>query len=176
MPPKLGQIVEQTGDPANTVLKLSDLMHYQLSVHQKERMPLSDELQHLRNYIELEQMRWGDHLDIDFRIEGSTDNLMIEPLLLLPFVENAFKHGVEGLNERAKVLINVAIQQQTLYLYIENDRPLNTPTPYKTSGTGLDNVKRRLDLAYPKNHDLHVDSSNPQRFCITLSIHLNPNY
>jgi two-component system, LytTR family, sensor kinase len=167
-----GQIVEKTGDPASTVLKLSDLMHYQLSVHQRDRMPLGDELQHLKNYIDLEKMRWGDRLDIDFQVEGRADGLLIEPLLLLPFVENAFKHGVESLREQANVVVHIAVQKKTLHLFVENGRPETLAVLVKTSGTGLENVRRRLDLAYFEKYDLNIDTADAAFFRVALSIKL----
>jgi two-component system, LytTR family, sensor kinase len=167
------QIVEKTGSPADQVLHLSELMRYQLQAGKSGKMPLEGEIAHLRHYLALEQMRWGESLDLQITIESGNKDHSIEPLLLLPFVENIFKHGVEPLGGHCNVMIHLGVQQHTLYAIFENNMPIPARSNPFNSGHGLANVRRRLELAYPEAHLLEIEQDTDKAlYLVKLSIDL----
>lgn len=133
------------------ILKLSDLMRYSIYNGQKERVLLSEEKNYLENYIELHKMRYHKAIDIVFKQEISED-YKIMPLLFIILLENAFKHGVENLRENAYVHINMRAINNQVYFEIENN--FDTTLKKEPEGIGLNNLKRRLELVYPKTHTL----------------------
>lgn len=138
------------------VLRLSDLMHYMLYETRADRVLLEKEISHLENYIGIEQMRFADRLDLSFLYSGDIAGKMIAPLLLLPFVENAFKHGIA--DDAGWITITLKVISNSLYLKVENSYPANVK---KTAhGLGLVNVKRRLELTYPGNYELQLSKNN----------------
>lgn len=137
----------------DVVLRLSSLMRYMLYETSKNEVLLTDELNHLKNYIEIEQMRFGERLDLSFQYSGDLEGQWIAPLLLLPFVENAFKHGVE--NNQGWITIDLKVIGKRLYLKVENS--YTEAGGSKFEGMGLGNVKRRLELLYPSNYQLSLE-------------------
>ncbi len=137
----------------NVVLKLSNLMRYMLYEASEGKVILRNELTHLQNYIQIEQMRFTDRLDLSFQYSGDIEGQWIAPLLLLPFIENAFKHGIE--NNSGWITIDLKIIENHLYLKVENS--FDAASKPKIGGFGLANVKRRLHLIYPGSHELNED-------------------
>ncbi len=134
------------------ILKLSDMMRYSIYNGQKERVLMSEELSYLQNYIELHKMRYHKAIDIVFSHEIKDEDYKIMPLLFIILLENAFKHGVENLREHAYVHINMKSENNEIFFSIENNFDPSIEKEHK--GIGLDNLKRRLELVYPKNHSL----------------------
>lgn len=134
------------------ILKLSDMMRYSIYNGQKEWVLISEELSYLQNYIELHKMRYHKAIDIVFSHEIKDEDYKIMPLLFIILLENAFKHGVENLTEHAYVHINMKAENNQIFFNIENNFDPSIETVHK--GIGLDNLKRRLELVYPKNHSL----------------------
>jgi two-component system LytT family sensor kinase len=144
--------LSRSGLASGVVLRLADLMRYMLYEASARHVPLQAELTHLENYIGLEQLRFADHLDLSFSCSGAIQGKVIAPLLLLPFIENAFKHGPEA--QAGWVTIDLKVIDQRLFLKVANScPPLGLPRP---GGLGLKNVKRRLELSYPGRHHLRV--------------------
>lgn len=141
---------------SKVVLRLSELMHYMLYEARAEKVLLKDELSHLENYISIEQMRFADRLDLSFQYSGDITGKMIAPLLLLPFVENAFKHGIA--EDAGWITINLKVIGRQLFLKVENSYPKNQKK--SGHGLGLINVKRRLELTYPDSYDLKLLQNN----------------
>jgi sensor histidine kinase YesM len=139
---------------SNVVLRLSDLMRYMLYEANDNQVMLTAEIKHLENYINIEQMRFADRLDLSFQCSGDIEGKKIAPLLLLPFVENAFKHGIE--NNVGWVTISLKVTGNQLFLKVEN----SCQTTVKGAGLGLANVKRRLELIYPSYHELIIRHSS----------------
>ena len=155
-----------------TVMKLSALMQYMLYETDK-KVSLKNEIQYLENYIELQKQRFGDFIKIsaDFRIPS--ENLVIEPMLLICFVENAFKHG-EGLIEDPMINIELHCDKSKLFFNVQNKfNDLDNGAKDKTSGIGLVNVRRRLALLYPGKHTLVVNQSEGI-FYVLLQLDLEP--
>src|SRR3569833_2876902 len=125
---------------SNVVLCLSDLMHYMLYDASANKVLLKDEIKHLENYISIEQMRFADRLELSFQHSGDIAGKMIAPLLLLPFIENAFKHGIG--DNPGWITINLKVTGSKLFLKVENS--CGATGKSTATGLGLQNVKRRL--------------------------------
>jgi LytS/YehU family sensor histidine kinase len=119
------------------------------------KMPLSDEIKYLGNYISIEQMRFAERLELSFQYSGDIEGKVIAPLLLLPFVENAFKHGIE--DDSGWITINLKVIGTRLFLKVENS--CTEASKEKQEGMGLSNVKRRLELTYPNNYQLMINET-----------------
>lgn len=152
------------------LLKLSELMSYMLYDTQENKIALDKEIKHIQNYIELEKLRHGDRLNISFTVSGSAASKYIAPLVLMPFVENAFKHGVSQNIDNAWITIGLVINDDDLVVKVENSQ--NMTTVYKeNNGIGLINVKRRLNLVYPDHHDLRTEKET-DRYSVDLRLSL----
>lgn len=149
------------------ILKLSSLLDYMLYQSNSRFVPLEKELELINDFIELEKLRYGNKLNINFNISGKENNIEIIPLILFPFVENAFKHGVS--NETEKALIDIQVQKNNASLLFNIENSISKDTNLKSSGLGLKNVKRRLELIYKKNFDLNI-SENNNKFTVCLRI------
>jgi two-component system, LytTR family, sensor kinase len=138
------------------VVKLSDLMRYMLYESDDAKVTIERESQYLRAYIELQQLRFGDDIQINFHDNHLDESQSIEPMLLIPFVENAFKHGV-GMILNPTIDIDLHTENNRLFFEVKN----KVNRQFKevkdgASGIGLNNVKRRLELLYPDNHQLTI--------------------
>ncbi len=156
------------------VLKLSGMMRYMLYECNEKRVPLTKELDYVRNYLELEQLRQGKNKDIKFEIAGDPSGKLIAPMMFVPFLENSFKHGLQGDIEEGYVHIFIGIKDKMLDFYISNSKPLVKPSGIMNGGIGLVNVKRRLNLLYPKVHVLTIDEQ-PEYYNVHLKIQLDEN-
>lgn len=140
------------------ILKLSDMMRYSIYDGEKDRVLLSKEIIYLENYIELHKMRYHKAIDIQFNIERNDADYEIMPLLFIILLENAFKHGVENLRENAYVHITLTAYNNEVTFEIDNN--FDETQDNLETGIGLKNLKRRLELVYPKHHTLKVSKSN----------------
>lgn len=138
------------------VIKLSHLLRYMLYESDTHRINLSSEAEYLRSYIDLQQMRFGDDVNISFEVDELPETFYIEPMLLIPFVENAFKHGV-GLIINPVIEIKIKLNSGQLHFIVRNKyNPHSKETKDPNSGIGLRNVRRRLNLLYPERHTLNI--------------------
>lgn len=151
-----------------TVLKLSELINYMLYECTSDAVPLDKEIKFIQNYTDIEKMRYGDKLDLDIRVTGSANDQEIAPLILLPFVENCFKHGVSEALQQSWVKVTVDIQRHLTVLKVENNKSSENGHS-KKEGIGIQNVKRRLDLLYPNNHELKI-MDGQETFLVILTI------
>jgi LytS/YehU family sensor histidine kinase len=149
------------------ILKLSDMMRYSIYDGEKDRVLLSEEITYLENYIELHKMRYHKAIDIQFNIETNDTDYELMPLLFIILLENAFKHGVENLRKNAYVHINLKAHNNEVTFEIENNFDEIQDNP--ETGIGLKNLKRRLELVYPKNHTLTL-SKTDTIYTATLNI------
>jgi len=140
------------------ILKLSDMMRYSIYDGEKDRVLLSEEIAYLENYIELHKMRYHKAIDIQFNIDTNDTDYEIMPLLFIILLENAFKHGVENLRENAYVHINLRTYNNEVTFEIENNFEEVQDNP--ETGIGLKNLKRRLELVYPKKHTLTISKTD----------------
>ncbi|HYG37138.1 MAG TPA: histidine kinase [Cytophagales bacterium] len=156
------------------IAKLSQMMRYMIYDSNHPKVILSKEIEYMENYISLERLRLNNQIPIDFSIRGNPDQAMIAPLILITFLENAFKHGVSNNNPDSwvKVLINIS-DDQCLYK-VENSKLSESGKHEQKSGIGLQNVKRRLELSYPEKYTLTVED-HPQSYSVELILNLkNP--
>jgi two-component system LytT family sensor kinase len=140
-----------------TIIKLSSLLRYMLYETNEDKVSLQTETEYLQSYIDLQQQRFGKRLLIDISLDTTgAAALEIEPMLLIPFVENAFKHGF-GLVPDPEIRIGLSVSQNTLQFSVSNKyMEAGNEQKDKTSGIGLANVKRRLNLLYGKDHALQI--------------------
>ena len=155
-----------------TILKLSDLMRYMLYETEEENVPLLNEVEYLQSYIDLQRQRFGEKVNIVALLEPPGELYEIEPMLLIPFVENAFKHGV-GLIDHPEINIHLHIEDKVLYFSVKNKyREGSEEIRDRTSGIGLANVKRRLKLLYNDQHTFGI-SRDRDWFMVSLQINLH---
>jgi len=170
--------LQKSDDAPAIVLKLSQMMHYMLYDAAAEQVPLWKEIKNIRNYIELERIRYGDRLDLSFTVNGTVEGKNIAPLMLLPFVENAFKHGTSNEHRECWITIDLKVKDLTILFKVENSvsdgEPMNNLMGYK-SGIGLKNVKRRLELLYPVRHSLHIEKGAEAHW-VDLKIEVQRSY
>ncbi len=162
---------KQSLETPDLVMQLSELMRYQLESSKKDTVLLKEELEFIENYLLLEEKRLSKRCTIEFLIDGDMSGLRISPMLLIPFVENAVKHGAQSTNEQSTIDISVAIKNTTLHFYVENSKPSSMVSASKRNGLGLENVRRRLNLLYPDSHILEIDD-NEEKYHVNLSIDL----
>ncbi|HRP58175.1 histidine kinase [Agriterribacter sp.] len=170
-----GTALQENADrTAEGVQKLGDMMRFMLQENQEEKIPLDKEINYLTNYIDLQRLRTltSPDIAIDLTIKDKDCRHYIAPMLLIPFVENAFKHGI-SLKEKSWIKINISCDTENLYFDVYNSVHLKKEDdPEKNrSGIGLENVKQRLSLLYPGQHELHIRSTNTEYF-IHLTIRL----
>lgn len=152
----------------DAILKLSEIMRYMLYECNDNEVALEKELQYLQNYIELQKIRFGEKAYIDFKINGKVDGQQIVPLLLIAFIENAFKHGVAN-DPVSAIRLLIEVDDSHLYFFIQNRKHNNNKD--SLGGIGLINVKRRLDLLYPGRYKLDIIDGEETYTCeLTLDL------
>ncbi|MDN5286142.1 MAG: Histidine kinase [Mucilaginibacter sp.] len=155
-----------------SLISLSQLMRYMLYDSDGDRISLDKEIEYLKNYINLQLLRFGDSLRLNLFLSGSFEGYHIEPMLLIPFVENAFKHGIAMIEDPIiDVAINVDENTRTLKLMVMNNISKGETVKDKNSGIGLTNVRRRLELLYPENHHISIEQRD-SAFIVNLEINL----
>ncbi len=156
------------------VVKLSEMMRYMLYECNEKKVFLSKEIHYIRNYLDLEELRHGKSMQINFEVEGRVGNQKIAPLMFIPFLENSFKHGLNNSITQGYVNIQLNVADESIHFHIENSKAdaLPSNTHKRSGGIGLVNVKRRLDIIYPDHHDLDI-ADNPDTYAVDLLIDLD---
>lgn len=167
--------LNKSDDAPGVVLELAQILRHILYECNEGKISLARELEVIEKYIYLERIRYENRLEINFRVEGKTGEYQIEPLFLLPLVENAFKHGISRMEE-GWIMINVEIKQGLFIFKIANSKPMEVHSPlqqkHRYGNIGLDNIKKRLKILYPKKHKLKI-LSEPEDFIVILKINMN---
>jgi two-component system, LytTR family, sensor kinase len=164
-------IIEKSDKSGECVLKLADILKYVLAEGKEDKVSLKNEILLLENYIELERLRKPD-AEVSFTKECAVDNCQITPLMLLPFVENAFKHGLNTVSKNGFIHLDIKTQQQLLTLSIENNiPPAGNTVAVESHGIGIENVKKRLELLYPNRYELTIEKST-NSFLVKLQVQL----
>ena len=159
----------QSEHTAAAVMKLSSIMRYVLTEARNDIVPLEKEIQFISHYIELQKMRLTDKTSIDFTVQGDPFGRQIAPLLLLPFVENAFKYGIST-RERSPIGILLEIKKDSLYFSICNQKhPSTMLRVTDNTGIGISNTRRRLDLFYEDRYALNIEDKSSD-FSVKLKI------
>lgn len=165
--------IQQSDKTAPLIAQHAQMMRYVLHQAQSHRVPLRDEIDFLANYVAVESVRFSEQTSIQFETQGIRSNVFIEPLLLLPLIENTFKHGLQQDIATGFVRILVVLQEYDLILETYNSK-LGRVTDSNRSGIGLQTTWKRLSLLYPGLHDWRVqedDQNYTLHLCITLSSH-----
>jgi LytS/YehU family sensor histidine kinase len=155
------------------VIGLSDMLRYMLYECNQPLVPLSKEIKMLKDYCSLEQVRYDKHLDLQVNIAGDKGELLIAPLLLLPFVENCFKHGASHLLEDAWISLVINIEGQQMKMKLINSKPVEEKIPTEIkAGLGIANVQTRLKLLYEGRHELQI-TNETNLFIVNLTLQLD---
>jgi two-component system LytT family sensor kinase len=158
---------------ARGIAKLSHIMRYIIYDGVVEKIEITKEIEQIKNFIELQRLRFStdDDIKITFDMEGNLNHKMITPMLLIPFVENAFKHGI-SLKMSSPIRISLRLHEDRLFFSVKNNiNRMRQNRDDQNSGIGLANVKRRLQLLYPKTHKLEIVDDG-EKFAISLILQL----
>jgi sensor histidine kinase YesM len=155
---------------ADMVDKLSEMMRYTMKENQNDFVPLEGEINYLNNYIELQKLRLESKIKFDYSVEGDFTELQIAPMLLIPFVENAFKHGVNS-EQNSNIRINIKADESELHFLVTNNKVKTQSNPSEHNGLGIENTKHRLSLIYPSRHLLTIKETEHD-FMVSLHINL----
>lgn len=165
--------VEKSKKTPKIILKLSELMRYLLYETKSKRQSLENEILCIQNYLDLERIRHNDELEINMSISGNIEDKEIAPIILLTFIENAFKHGAHKNIGAVKIDIDLSIKNDFLYFTISNPMPVITKHKdsfNQSSGIGLENVKKRLSLGYNKKDYKLTIKNDDNMFVVKLKI------
>lgn len=154
----------------NTLEKFSDLLSHQIYDVEKEFVSLETEVKNLSNFIELQELRFSSHVKVNWQVSGNLTGLRIAPMLFLNFVENAFKHGSTA--SQTETTIDILLKVESGWLEFSCVNSMEAGKEEQRSGKGLANAKRRLELLYPKRHQLEIEKRNNE-FSVSLQIKLN---
>ena len=149
------------------ISKLSDVMRYMIYESNHEKVELAKEIEYMQHYISLEQMRLREGVELVFEVSGRTD-VLISPLILITFLENAFKHGASNSSGACWIKARVEVDGDLLVYHIGNSKPAAI-NGVKNDGIGLINVRRRLDLAYPGRYQLNIEDKDSS-YAVLLTI------
>ncbi|MCS5489460.1 sensor histidine kinase [Algoriphagus limi] len=167
-------LMENAEKTSDGIQKLGDMMRFMLHENQQAKIPLSREIDYLRNYIDLQMLRFGaqSNLEVDFQINDDSCKGMIAPMLLIPFLENAFKHGISA-KEKSWIRMNLRCISGSVHVDLVNSvhASKSKEKSEESSGIGLDNVKKRLNLVYPNRHQLNI-ISNDTDFFVHFSVQI----
>ncbi|MFN8345689.1 MAG: histidine kinase [Spirosomataceae bacterium] len=154
------------------IAKLSQMMRYMIYDSNHAKVPLSKEIEYMKNYISLEKLRLNEPIPIHFEITGNTNGILIVPLIFISFLENAFKHGVSNNFSGAWITADIVLEGTACIYTVANSRlPDNLMNKEEQSGIGLNNVKRRLELSYPDNFELEIeDKADEYRVRLKLNL------
>jgi LytS/YehU family sensor histidine kinase len=166
-----GLITQNENQKASEItLKLAELTRYLLESSKTEKVSIKRELQFLEDYLCLEKIRLSNNTDIKFDVSGIEEEMFVAPLLFIPLVENAFKHGLQTVTEKSFAHFSLAIQGDDLFFEAKNSIGKKFQN-YSTSGTGITNLKNRLQLIYPEKHQLDIENT-ANFYKVTLHLEL----
>ena len=148
--------LQKSDQAPDAIIKLSELLDYLIYHGENEQAPLAKEIELIDHYMELEKLRYGNRLQASFKITGDPDKVMIAPVLLLPFVENAFKHGISQSRNKVWLKIRLEISNRSIIFHIENSKPGIPAKEGMPGGIGLENLKRRLEILYENRYSLEI--------------------
>jgi len=165
-------LIEKNNVEAREALhKFSDMLRYQLYEMNGESIPVEKEISYLKDYVDLQKLRKNENYAFTFNCSPDVQGFSIEPLLLVPFVENAFKHISHHINQLNFIRMDLSMKNRNFHFTIENSKEVMEKTTEKHTGIGLNNVKRRLELLYPEKHRLKI-TDETGIFNVELSINI----
>lgn len=159
---------QRSENTPEAILKLSEIMRYMLYECNDHKVDLGKELQYLQNYIDLQKIRFGKRAHVDFEVNGILGHQQIVPMILISFVENGFKHGIVS-NAEYPIRLKIDVSDEHLDFFMSNRKQQSNKD--ETTGIGLSNVQRRLDLLYEGKYRLQI-KNEPERYTCELSLDL----
>jgi two-component system, LytTR family, sensor kinase len=157
------------------VTKISEFLKYSLLEGEESKVPLSREIKTINHYFDIEKVRFGNQLIIEYNIDPQTENFLIPVFLIHPLIENAVKHGMKTSPSPLKISLATKLKNKSLWIEITNSGKWIERDPVDdTARTGLQNTQKRLILAYPKDHMIEI-VKNEDSVCIRIIIHTNTN-
>jgi len=161
-------VYDEPDKTSYSIIKLSEIMRYMLYETKTDSVFLDKEIQYITNYLELQKLRLQKKEYINFMITGDSAGKKIAPMLFIPFIENAFKHGKKNIEKG--IVISLSITDEQIDFFCENYiRKLNKTELLNEGGVGLENIKRRLELLYPDNHELKIEKDK-HKFKVHLTV------
>ena len=168
-------IINDSPAATEAIKKLSTLLRYIIYECNQPLVKLEKELKMIKGYIDLEQIRYGENFNMSLQIQGHAVNKMICPLIIIPFLENSFKHGASQMLTHPWVNLDIVIEEEYLYFNLSNSKPILTAEKTVIKGLGLSNVKKRLAILYPGTHSLNI-TDDVMSFSVSLKVPLfKPN-
>ena len=165
--------LDQDDRTADGILKLSQNMRYILYDCRSDKVPLEKEIEHIKNYIELQQLRLKPDAKVNLSLQGDFSEILVAPLLFIPFIENGFKHGLRGGDQNAYINIAFELINQALLFKTENNKTEKDDWLDKErKGIGIINTRRRLELLYPQKHELQI-IDGVEHFSVMLKLELS---
>ena len=165
------QVQYESPKGSQMIMGLSDLLRYILYEGKKSLVPLKHELTMVQEYIDLERIRYGNKLEVHVQVPDKTDEMYIAPLLLLPFVENCFKHGTSHVLHKPWINLTVEIKESTLVMKLMNGKAPENGALSKKPGIGIQNVRKRLELLYSDKYELQIREEE-EVFVVDLIVEL----
>ena len=165
-----GLTIVEAPKAADMVGKLSEMMRYTLDSSRNEMVPLSEELDYLKGYIDLQKVRLDENVLLEVSIEEDGFGHQIAPLILLPFIENAFKYGVNA-EQNSNIKIHIKTDEKNLKFTVFNNKVDVDSQNLKKTGFGIENTQKRLELIYPEKHELEL-IENEYDFTVKLQLQL----
>ncbi|MDJ1495214.1 sensor histidine kinase [Cytophagaceae bacterium DM2B3-1] len=160
--------ITQNENTATSIMKLSNIMRYVTDEVLEDFVPLSNEVECIRNYIDLQRLRLGKNMQIDFSVNGNQERVKIAPLLLMTFIENVFKYGVSN-HHPGSIIIKIVAERQHIYFFCQNQ--IFTPTQNTNrEGVGIVNTRQRLNRLYSDKHSLNIKSED-NVFTVELTLY-----
>ena len=157
---------------SQSIVELSEMMRYMIYEANVEKVPLKKELDYIDNYLHLQKLQYSNPELINYNVSGESEQIEVAPMLFIPFVENAFKHCT---NKETKYAIRISFSFDARQISFEATNIADKTqiiSKDKTSGIGLDTIKRRLEILYPQQHILEIQEKN-DLFCVSLKIKIN---
>jgi len=165
-------IDKQNAVARQTLLQFSDLLRYQLYDCNADTIEIEKEVAYLQDFIRLQQLRKDNHYEVEVQVAPAVRGFRISPLLLIPFVENAFKRISHHSDQRNYVQVTLAKENGSFFFMVENSKENHQRSTEPPGGIGLSNVQRRLELLYPRKYELQIDN-NDATFKVALNLHLS---
>jgi LytS/YehU family sensor histidine kinase len=161
--------MDNSAKTPDLILKLSSLLSYMLYDCKAEEVRLEKEIEIIKNYVDLEKDRYDNKIEISWSVEGDVRDKVISPLLMFPFLENAFKHSVSEQIEKPWLSVDISVKSDILRCKIANSK--DEFRPYTENGIGIANVKKRLEFIYPGGYDLKLNDEG-NFFVVSLLVRM----
>lgn len=163
-------VKERADKTANGMLKLSGMLRYVLTETESDFVSLAKEIDYINNYVELQRLRMDASTNLRYTVTGDISNKLIAPMLLIPFIENAFKYGINP-GVASDILVAISLDENKLQMIVSNKKTVEKKEAEKL-GIGLDNTRSRLELLYPLKYSLHI-LENETDYSVTLKLNLS---